>query len=188
MAVSSRLLLHFVCSRSLVPLSFSRFALVLSFRSRSLVSLSFSRFARVLSFRSRSLIPFCFNLFLFVSLPLSLSLSFGSLRALLALFVFCALFALLGAFWVLLGAFWVRWGAFWLLLGAFWVPLGLFWDSLGALLGRSWAVLGGLGAVWGRSSIFGRFLVPFWRQLGSPKAAQKRPKRNPKISKIEDKF
>ena len=74
MAVSSRLLLLFVRSRSLVPLSFSRFALVLSFRSRSLVSLSFSRLARVLSFRSRSLIPFCFYLSLSLSLSLSRSL------------------------------------------------------------------------------------------------------------------
>ena len=41
-------------SRSLVALSFSCFALVLSLRSRSLVPLSFSRFALVLSFRSRS--------------------------------------------------------------------------------------------------------------------------------------
>ena len=93
MAVSSRLLLHFVRSRSLVPLSFSRFALVLSFRPRSLISLSFSRFVRVLSFRSRSLVPLFFSCssVSLLSFSFSLSLSLSLFRSVLALLVWLSL-------------------------------------------------------------------------------------------------
>ena len=171
---------------SLVSLSFSRFVRVLSFRSRSLIPLCFSCFAVVI-FALFCL--FAVVLFLFVSLSVSLSLCACSAR--LALFALSSL----SLFSVLSSLSWVPFGCSLVPFGCFWVPfgcllgalgrllgsLGLSWGVLGVLLGRSWAVLG-------RSGGAGRFLVDFLSDFGAnlapksvPKWDQNRCKKRPKI-------
>ena len=119
---------------SLVSLSFSRFVRVLSFRSRSLIPLCFSCFAVVI-FAPRSLCFLC-------SLR-SLGCLLGALWCLLGAFgcLLGAFWVLLGASWALLGSLGAFLGCSWGALGRSWGDLGAqvdFWLIFCPILVPTW--------------------------------------------------
>jgi len=124
----------------------------------------------------------------------TLLLAFASCVALLFVIHFCCVCSLLtglGPLLAALGPLWVALrpllGALGLLLGRPGAPLGPVLGALGGSWGALGELLAALGTILERSTKIIQKWMPKMTDLGSQKGAQREPKSNPKLTKIDDK-